>query len=758
MTNYLTKTKLNAGKRSMFAGLLLAVFFSGPGTLAAQSKSNGGDNSTTVTACESYEWFGETYTESGTYTHTVKDGNGPSNPLQLFEVCHKNPDGSVKTIYVDFFSLFIHIFHGDKVGSCVPPVKHTLILTINKSTSSSSAEVACDSYEWNGEVYTESGIYTFNTTNAAGCDSTATLNLTINKCNQGGGCYASEVVLFNQGLTKIGTAPNAERSIPTNALGAPDGQSPAIYAPVQNFVSLGFGGEIILSFPYPIANGPGADIKIWESSASPNAEKSTIEVSQDGLGYVAVGTISQTGEVDFDAAFGDYIQFVRIVDVSNPAQFSNSQIQDGFDVDAVECLHGEYIPSCVATEVISFNQGLNSNGGAVAGDRSVPANALGAIKPSIPGTVNFFSLGFGGEIIVAFDGPVANGPGDDIRIGEVTWGYNCATYPESIEVFASQDGVSYVHLGSSCMTGSFDLGVLSWAQFIKIVDISDASLFPAGADGYDVSGVECLNGPAQDPGDDGLEPCTMQSVVVYAPGLRKNGLPVAGNRNDPNKALGAPQDNDTYNFAALGFGGSITLGFDYVVFNLAGNDVKVFETSFGSPTCNRYPEKAIVEASKDLISWTNLGALCLDGEVDLGSLSWAQYFRITDMSDASKFGGNDDGFDVDAIVVINGGCANGPRRLAVDGEMASEDAAFVSASLYPNPAAEFTMVQLRNTSRGTTWNLDVVDAAGRIVEHKTFNGDEAVTEYQLQVSHLETGIYQVVITGEDQKHVLRLIK
>jgi len=758
MTNNLTPTNLKRAGQKWLALFLMLIFISQPGMMPAQNKIDGG-NTTTVTACDSYTWFGTTYTESGTYTHTVKDGQTPPPGQLKFAICHRNPDGSTQTLYVDLLSLFLHLFHGDKLGSCTPTVKYTLNLTINHSSTSYTEEKACNSFEWNGEVYTQSGVYTYVTQNAAGCDSTATLNLTIEECNQGGGCYANQVYFFNQGLTKLNTAVNAERSIPTNALGAPDGQNPPVYAPVQNFVSLGFGGEIQLAFPYPIANGPGADIKIWESSASPNAEKATIEVSKDGLGYVSVGTISQTGEVDFESAFSDYIQFVRIVDVSNPALFSNIQVADGFDVDAVECLHGEYIPSCVATEVISVNQGKCSNGADVAAIRSNPANALGAIKPIIPGTVNFFSLGFGGDITVAFSGPVANGPGDDIRVGEVTWGYNCSTYPETVDVFASQDGVSYIYLGSSCMTGSFDLGPLSWAQFIKIVDVSDPSMFPSGADGYDVSGVECLNGPAQDPGDDGLEPCTMQSVITYSPGFRKNGMAIAPNRNDPNKALGAPQANDTYNFVALGFGGSIVLGLDYVVFNLPGNDVQVIETSFGSPSCVKYPEKAIVEASKDLISWENLGEICLDGTVDLGSLSWAQYFRITDVSNPAKFGGNDDGFDVDAIVVINGGCVSDKRLdLENNGEPQFEGELSATASLYPNPASSFTIVRIENTSSASTWTLDVVDAAGRIVDHKTFTSDQDVTEYQLQVSHLETGIYQVVLTGENQRLIQRLIK
>ena len=50
-----------------------------------------------------------------------------------------------------------------------------LNLTINNSSTSSEDVTACDSFDWNGTTYTESGIYTFNT-NSDNCDSTATLN------------------------------------------------------------------------------------------------------------------------------------------------------------------------------------------------------------------------------------------------------------------------------------------------------------------------------------------------------------------------------------------------------------------------------------------------------------------------------------------------------------------------------------------------------------------------------------------------------
>ena len=63
----------------------------------------------------------------------------------------------------------------------------TLDLTINKSTTGTDVQTACDSYSWiDGNTYTESNnTATFTLTNAAGCDSIVTLDLTINKSTTG---------------------------------------------------------------------------------------------------------------------------------------------------------------------------------------------------------------------------------------------------------------------------------------------------------------------------------------------------------------------------------------------------------------------------------------------------------------------------------------------------------------------------------------------------------------------------------------------
>jgi hypothetical protein len=95
-----------------------------------------------VNACDSYTWATNStnYTTSGTYVHTSLIGAGP----------------------------------------CVST--DSLVLTINASTPTTVNLTDCDSYTWplTGLTYTISGNYVASFTNAANCDSSTTLNLTIN--------------------------------------------------------------------------------------------------------------------------------------------------------------------------------------------------------------------------------------------------------------------------------------------------------------------------------------------------------------------------------------------------------------------------------------------------------------------------------------------------------------------------------------------------------------------------------------------------
>lgn len=150
--------------------------------------------------------------------------------------------------------------------------------------------------------------------------------------------------------------------------------------------------------------------------------------------------------------------------------------------------------------------------------------------------------------------------------------------------------------------------------------------------------------------------CFASVVAYYNPGTRPDGSAVLPERGNPQQALGAPQDNDTLNFVALGFGGSLVLSVEpQVIVNRAGDDFRLVETSYGdrNRSWEQYPEQAEVYASQDGTTWLLLGVARKDMTFDLGVLAWARYIQIRDTSDVTRFTRTADGFDVDGIAAFD---------------------------------------------------------------------------------------------------------
>jgi hypothetical protein len=91
---------------------------------------------TSAFACNSFTWYGTTYTNSATPTKTFRKVNGCDSII-------------------------------------------TLHLTVGHSNTGDTTAVACNSFTWYGTTYTSSANPTRTFTNASGCDSVVTLHLTI---------------------------------------------------------------------------------------------------------------------------------------------------------------------------------------------------------------------------------------------------------------------------------------------------------------------------------------------------------------------------------------------------------------------------------------------------------------------------------------------------------------------------------------------------------------------------------------------------
>ena len=159
-------------------------------------------------------------------------------------------------------------------------------------------------------------------------------------------------------------------------------------------------------------------------------------------------------------------------------------------------------------------------------------------------------------------------------------------------------------------------------------------------------------------------------VVSFDQGTRNNGTPVLAGRSDPAQALGEAEDTDTINFVSLGFttgiNGVIVLGFDNIILNEAGPDVEIVETSYGDPSDAQYPETANVYASQDGTTWVQIGFGIIQDEVmDLGSLDWAKFIKIEDISGSGDFNSTADGFDVDGVRAIH--CGSDPSVAQLEG-------------------------------------------------------------------------------------------
>ena len=142
---------------------------------------------TDAIACDSYEWNGESYYQSGEYVY-VNDSLQQVSILNL-TVNYSSVD-SMDVVACDSYEWmgqtynYSDVLYSDSTDANGCTHTTVLMLTINNSSFSIEEATACNAYVWHGVEYTAStDSATYTTTDVNGCDSTITLYLTIDQCS-----------------------------------------------------------------------------------------------------------------------------------------------------------------------------------------------------------------------------------------------------------------------------------------------------------------------------------------------------------------------------------------------------------------------------------------------------------------------------------------------------------------------------------------------------------------------------------------------
>ena len=157
--------------------------------------SNRSTSTTNASICtgSSYTFNGTAYTAAGSYTVHLTNSAGCDSAATLV-LTVKSPSSSLSTANICIGGAYT--FNGNTYSTAGTYTVHltnsagcdstaTLVLTINQPTTDTLNVSTCAPYTWHDSTYTTSGTYTFDSLNAAGCDSLTILNLSF--CAGSGG-------------------------------------------------------------------------------------------------------------------------------------------------------------------------------------------------------------------------------------------------------------------------------------------------------------------------------------------------------------------------------------------------------------------------------------------------------------------------------------------------------------------------------------------------------------------------------------------
>ena len=141
--------------------------------------------------CDAYTWIdGNTYSSSNnTATFTLTNAAGCDSVVTLDLTINNSNTGVDVQEHCDTYTWIDGNTYTESNNTATFTLTNsnncdsivTLDLLITQSSSSYDTVVVCDSYDWNGNTYTESGNYVYISSNTIGCDSVANLDLSISQ-------------------------------------------------------------------------------------------------------------------------------------------------------------------------------------------------------------------------------------------------------------------------------------------------------------------------------------------------------------------------------------------------------------------------------------------------------------------------------------------------------------------------------------------------------------------------------------------------
>ncbi|MBS1733856.1 MAG: gliding motility-associated C-terminal domain-containing protein, partial [Bacteroidetes bacterium] len=152
-------------------------------------------STTNTTICSNqlpYSWNGQTYNAAGTYSVTLTSSSGCDSVATIILTVNNTLTSTTNVIICPNQAPYSWNGHNyDTNGSYSVTLTSssgcdsiaTLVLTINPDVTSTTNATICSNqlpYSWNGQTYNAAGTYSVTLTSSSGCDSVATLQLTVN--------------------------------------------------------------------------------------------------------------------------------------------------------------------------------------------------------------------------------------------------------------------------------------------------------------------------------------------------------------------------------------------------------------------------------------------------------------------------------------------------------------------------------------------------------------------------------------------------